>query len=263
MGEQTVTHETDERGVARLTLDRPEVHNAFDDALIERITAALEGLAADPRVRVVVVAARGRSFCAGADLGWMRRTAGYSERENRDEAERLARMLHRLGTLPKPTVACVQGAAYGGGVGLVAACDIAIASEKARFCFSEVRLGLIPAVISPFVAAAIGPRQTRRYFLTGEVLDVEQALELGLVHEVVPDEDLEDRATTLAGELARYGHQTLDAIKRLVTRVAWQPVDDELLADLARRIALQRATPEGREGVNAFLEKRDPVWPRG
>ena len=187
-----------EGGVATLTLNRPEVHNAFDDALIARLTDALSDVGADADVRVVVLAGRGKSFCAGADLAHMKKAAGFSEAENIADAQALARLLMVLGGMPKPTVALVQGPAYGGGVGLVSACDIAIAAERASFALTEVRLGLIPAVISPFVVRAIGESQSRRFMLTGERFSAETALRIGLVHEVVPADGLEARGAEVA-----------------------------------------------------------------
>jgi methylglutaconyl-CoA hydratase len=252
--------EIDKRGVARITLTRAEMHNAFNEALIAELTAALDGVGRDPRVRVVILAAQGRSFSAGADLNWMKAMSGYSRAENVEDARRLARLMRTLNSLPKPTVALVQGSAYGGGVGLVACCDIVIAVEEAKFCLSEVKLGLIPAVISPYVVAAIGEAAARRYFLTAEEFSAWEAQRLGLVHEVV------DR-----GALESHGRQTVDALlegspeaqraaKTLVFDVTGRPVDDDLIEATANRIADLRASDEGREGISAFLEKRKPSW---
>jgi methylglutaconyl-CoA hydratase len=252
--------EVDDRGVATVTLARPELHNAFDDALVADLTGALEALGRDDRVRVVLLAARGKSFSAGADLGWMRRMASYSREENLRDALALARLMRTLDGLPKPTVAVVQGAAYGGGVGLVACCDVALASSRATFCLSEVKLGLIPAVISPYVVAAIGPRAARRYALTAEAFDAAEARRIGLVHEVVEEEALRPAAERIAGALLRNGPGAVAAAKALVTRVALAPLDDALVADTAERIASIRASDEGREGLTAFLEKRAPAW---
>ncbi len=245
---------------ATLWLDRPERHNAFDDRLIRETSAALAGLAEDAAVRAVLLAGKGKSFSAGADLAWMRRMAGYSPEENEADARALADLLHRLATLPKPTIALVQGAAMGGGVGLVAACDIAIAAEDAVFALSEVRLGLIPAVISPYVIAAIGSRAARRYMLTAERFDARQALALGLVSAVVPADKLAAEGARLAAILAQNGPQAMAETKRLLSAVAGRPIDDALRGDTARWIARQRATAEGREGVAAFLERRKPGW---
>jgi methylglutaconyl-CoA hydratase len=245
---------------ATLRLNRPERHNAFDDALIAELTRALGELGADESVRVVLLAGAGKSFSAGADLGWMRRMAAYSPAENEADARALAEMLHRLDSLPKPTIAMVQGAAMGGGVGLVAACDIAIAAEDAVFALSEARLGLTPATISPYVIAAIGRRAARRYFLTAERFDARQALTLGLVSAVLSATELETEGARLAGIISQNGPEALAAAKELIAAVAGRPIDAELRADTARRIARQRAGVEGREGVAAFLEKRKPQW---
>jgi methylglutaconyl-CoA hydratase len=247
-------------GVARITMARPEKHNAFDDVLIGDLTDTFNRVGADSAVRVVVLQAEGKSFSAGADLGWMQRMAGYSEAENLADARALAGMMRVLNELPRPTIARVQGAAYGGGVGLVAACDIALASQAASFCMSEARLGLIPSVISPYVVEAIGARAARRYFQTAERFDAEAAHELGLVHEVVPRERLDHRLDEVIGLLMGNGPAAMAASKDLIRRVSAGPVDDAMVEDTARRIADIRTTPEGREGVRAFLEKREPSW---
>lgn len=249
-------------GVARITLNRPQVHNAFDDALIARLTQELEQIAADAGARVVELRGEGRSFCAGADLNWMKRMADYSHAENLADAKALAKMLDTLHACPKPTIAVVQGPAYGGGVGLAACCDITLAGPRAAFSLSEVRLGLTPATISPFVVAAIGARETRRLSLTGERIDAKEAHRLGLVHELLADEQaLDARTGELSALLAGYGPQTLAEMKSLIAAVADRPIGPELHAETARRIATQRTMPEGREGVAAFLEKRRPAWP--
>jgi len=249
----------DADGQARVTLNRPEVHNAFDDALIARLTETFESLGKRDDVRVVVVAANGKSFSAGADLGWMRRMANYLEAENRADAEQLARLIHVLDSLPKPTVARVQGAAIGGGVGLVAACDVAIASEAASFALSEVRLGLIPAVISPYVIGAIGPRQARRYMLTAERFDAVEAKRIGLVHDTVPAANLDAAVDAVVTALLLGGPEAVRESKALARDVGGSP-DEETRADTAQRIARLRASPEGKEGVSSFLEKRKPRW---
>jgi len=260
MSNDKLLTEIDDLGRATLTLNRPELHNAFDDSLIAGMTEALQKFAADPQVRLVRLAATGKSFSAGADLGWMRRMAGYSREENLADAMALAELLRTLNDLPKPTVALVQGAVFGGGVGLVAACDLVLATPRASFCLSEVKLGLIPATISPYVVAAIGPRAARRYFLTAERFDVENALRMGLVHEIVAAEDLDREADRLTRLLLQNGPRAMAAAKQLVADVAWRPVDEDLLADTAERIAAARASDEGREGLGAFLEKRRPNW---
>lgn len=250
----------DKRGVATVTLNHPEKHNAFDDSLIAALTNALTALGSDDAVRVVVLAAEGKSFSAGADLNWMRRTADFSHADNYRDSLALAELMHTLDTLPQPTIARVQGAAIGGGVGLVACCDIAVAAEKAVFAFSEVRLGLIPAVIGPYAVRAVGERQARRYFVTAERFDAKQAERLGLVHEVVPAAELTRRADELVDTLLANGPQAMRAAKRLARDLSAARIDRVMLEDTARRIADIRASDEGREGVGAFLEKRAPKW---
>lgn len=260
------------RGVATLTLARPERHNAFDDALVAALDAALERLAADDGLRVLVLAARGRNFSAGADLGWMRRMAQYPPERNRADAAAMARMFARLEGFPAPTVAIVQGAAYGGGVGLVAACDIALASHDARFALSEVRLGLVPAVISHYLVAAVGQRACRRLFLTAEVFDAARALQLGLVHEVTTPETLGTARDRVIADLLAGGPRATREAKALLRRLAGGEVGrgadsshessqgERLQAHTAALIAELRASAEGREGLAAFLEKRRPAW---
>lgn len=255
--------EIDAQGVATLTMNRPEVHNAFDDFLIAAMTAALKRLEEDPSVRVVILAASGKSFSAGADLAWMRRMADYSRAENLSDALGLAALMQTLHSLKKPTIARVQGAAYGGGVGLVACCDMAIASERATFCLSEVKLGLIPAVISPYVVAAIGPRAARRYFQSAEVFSAAEACRWGLVHEVVAEEKLAATVAALAATLLHNGPLAMAAAKKLVERVATARLDAALFRDTAERIAEIRASAEGKEGLSSFLEKRQPAWVKG
>lgn len=263
MSEHMLRREIGDDGVARLTLARPERRNAFDDALIAELTDALEDLAGDRGVRAVVLAAEGTSFSAGADLDWMRRVAGYGEAENLDDARRLAALMQTLNGLGKPTLALVQGPAIGGGVGLVACCDIAIAAHEAFFALSEVRLGLVPAVIAPHLAAAIGERALRRYALTGERFSAEEAMRLGLVHQVVPAKKLEDCGRTVLEALATGGPAAQSACKDLIFAVARRPIDSELMDDTARRIARIRVSDEGQEGIAAFLEKRAPRWRGG
>lgn len=255
--------EIDQKGIATVTLNRPEVHNAFDDTLIGRLHEALERIEQDDSARLMVLAANGKSFSAGADLAWMRRMADYTEDENFDDAMGLANMLERLDTLTKPTVANVQGHAFGGGVGLVACCDIAVAAEPAKFCLSEVRLGLMPAIISPFVVRAIGAREARRYFQTAERFDAEEALRIGLVQRVVPPVKLDDAADEIIGNLLQGGPQAQAATKEFIALNDRAPVNKALLRDAAKRIANLRASDEGKEGVSAFLEKRAPTWRPG
>jgi methylglutaconyl-CoA hydratase len=248
------------QGVVWLTLDRPEIHNAFDDRLIGLLTAELAQLGANESMRVVVLTGEGRSFSAGADLNWMRRTASYSEAENLADARALAKLMQTLNELPKPTVARVNGAALGGGTGLVACCDIVVASERAVFGTTEVRLGLIPSVIGPYVLAAIGPRHARRLMLTGERISAAEAAQIGLVHEVAPPEHLDRAVERVVSELLKGGPAALAAAKRLIGDLAGRPIAPDLIDDTAQRIAALRATPEAREGVGAFLEKRTPGW---
>ncbi len=254
------TTTTDPRGVATLTLTNPQRHNAFDDALIASLTDAFAALGRDDHVRVVVLASTGRSFSAGADLGWMARMAAYSEAENVADAAALAGLMRTLDRLGKPTIAAVQGAAYGGGVGLVACCDVAVASEAARFCLSEVKLGLIPAAISPFVINAIGARQARRYFSTAEVFTAARAREIGLVHEVVPAAELDATCAGVVDALLLGAPHAQAEAKSLVFLCEGRAVDDALSAETGRRIAAARASAQGHEGVSAFLERRQPDW---
>lgn len=251
---------TIEGAVARITLNRPEVRNAFDDVLIEELTTTLERIEHAPRPRLVILSATGESFSAGADLNWMRRTAGYSWEENFADAKRLGRLMQTLDQLALPTLARVQGAALGGGVGLIAACDIAVAADTVFFALSEVKLGLIPAVISPYVVRAIGARAARRYFLTGERMTAHEALRLGLLHEVVPSKRLDERVDELARILLGNGPQAVRAAKRLARTPGYGTIDTALIEEMARRTAEQRASPEGQEGAAAFLEKRKPDW---
>jgi methylglutaconyl-CoA hydratase len=258
---ERVRRDIDARGVARLTLDRAEKHNAFDDAVIRELTAHLAALDSDPQVRVVVLTGAGASFSAGADLNWMRAMAGYGERENRADALALADLMGALDRLARPTIARVNGPAFGGGVGLIACCDIVIASSAARFAFTEVRLGLAPAVISPFVIAAIGARQARRLFATGETFDAAHAQAIGLVHEVVAPDALDASVEAVVAQLLQGGPEALRAIKDLVHTVAAEDADD-LRGHTAELIARLRASPEGQEGLGAFLAKRPPGWRR-
>jgi methylglutaconyl-CoA hydratase len=253
----------DPRGVATLTMNRPDRHNAFDDALIAEMTAALDRLGGRSDVRIVVLASTGRSFSAGADLDWMRRMAGYSAEANLADAAALAGMLHTLDRLPKPTIALVQGAAYGGGVGLAACCDTVIAAERATFCLSEVKLGLTPATISPYVINAIGPRWARRYFQSAEVFPASRAQALGLVHEVVPEAALEETKEALVKDLLQGAPGAQADAKDLVFLAEGRKVDAALGQETGRRIAARRASAEGQEGLAAFLGKRAPAWRQG
>ena len=248
-------------GIATITLNRPEVHNAFNADVIERLSDLFDDLSNQDDIRAVFIESTGDSYSAGGDLNWMRQAANFTFEENREDAEALGTMLFRLNTLRHPTIALVQGPAYGGGVGLVASCDIAVAVKSARFALSEVTLGLLPATISPYVVAAMGMKQARRYFLTAERFDAEEARRIGLVNEVVED---------AAGLAAMRDHFTKALLqcapgavadsKALVFDVANRPVDKGLVSMTAKRIAERRATEEGQEGVDAFLNKRKPDW---
>ncbi|MHA7880510.1 MAG: enoyl-CoA hydratase-related protein [Saccharospirillum sp.] len=249
-----------DQGVATLMLSRPEVRNAFNAELIAELTAQVQQLAQAPEVRVLVLRALGEHFSAGADLNWMRSMKDHSQQQNQEDASRLATLMRTLDECPKPLVGIANGAAMGGGVGLLACCDIVLASPSAFFALSEVRLGLTPATISPFVVRAIGARQARRYFQTGERFTAEQAQAMALVHEVVPDVELEARLTALLADLLAGGPQAQQMAKQLVKSVAEQPVSDALMADLAQRIGQQRVGAEGQEGLSAFLEKRKAAW---
>lgn len=248
--------------VFTITLNRPDIHNAFDDKLIAELTQTLHTAAQNPDVRVVVLTGTGKSFSAGADLNWMRRMAAYTEEENYHDAMALGELMVTLNRLPKPTIARVNGAAYGGGVGLIACCDIAIGASEAQFALSEVKLGLIPAVISPYVVAAIGEKQSRRYFLTGERFSAAEAMALGLLNEVVSAEQLDMAVNRVAAVLLEAGPVAQAEAKDLITSVAHRPVTDSLIADTAERIAHVRISPEGQEGLAAFLDKRKPNWTR-
>ena len=260
MADQT-TLQVDDLGVATITIVRPEVHNAFDEHVIEELDRRFISVADDDEVRLVVVAARGRTFCAGADLDWMRRMADYDEEQNIADSRHLGDMLNRLNVMSKPTMCLVQGSAFGGGVGLVAACDIAIAVRSAAFSLTEVKLGLIPAVISPYVIAAVGARQARRYFLTAERFDALEALRIGLVHLIVNDEgEMRAAAERFARMFLDTAPGAVAASKQLIADVQGQEIDAKLIEDTARRIAERRATDEAKEGVAAFFDKRKPNW---
>jgi methylglutaconyl-CoA hydratase len=251
---------TRRNAIGIVALNRPDVHNAFNDVLIAELTAACETLGEDPDVRMVILTGNGPSFCAGADLNWMKKMAGYSRAQNVADAAGLAEMLRALNELPKPTVARVHGNVFGGGVGLVACCDIAIAAAESAFSLSESKLGLIPATISPYVVEAIGARQARRFFLTGERFEAAEAYRLGLLHDIVPFAQLDDRVNETLGPLMLAGPAAQRECKALIRAVAHKPIDDSVIADTVQRIATVRASPEGKEGVGAFLGKRSPSW---
>lgn len=246
--------------VLTITLNRPEVRNAFNDELIAQLAAALSLAGQDPAVRVVVLAAQGSVFCAGADLTWMRRMAGYSREQNVIDAAGLAEMLRLLYECPKPTIAKVQGDAFAGGVGLVAACDMAVCAADARFCLSEVKLGLTAAVISPYVLRAMGQRAAQRYLLTGQVFSAEQAHRAGLVHEVVAASHLDAALFELTQAFALASPDAVSACKKFIQHVADSPIDDSLREQTVQALADGRASSHGREGVQAFLDKRKASW---
>lgn len=246
--------------VATVTLNRPEVRNAFNETTISELAITFDLLGRDDMVRVIVLAANGAAFCAGADLNWMKKMAAYSHAENTADAASLASMLRTIYLCPKPVVAKVQGDCYAGGMGLVAACDVAVAAEEVNFCLSEVKLGLIPATIAPYVIKAMGENAARRYFLTAERFGAHEAHRIGLVHEVAAAGALEAQVGLIVKALLANSPHAVGQAKVLVRDVAGQPVDDALLADTAARIALIRASSEGREGVASFLEKRKPSW---
>ncbi len=261
MSNPQVLLDTDSRGIATLTLNRPDVHNAFDDNVINSLIQHLEAIAEDPAVRVLVLRSEGKNFSAGADLNWMRRMATNSYQENLVDARGLGRLMQCLNDLPKPTIALVQGAAYGGAVGLAACCDLVVATQASQFCLSEVRIGLVPAVISPYVVRAIGERQSRRYFLTAEAFSATQAQAWGLVHELVETvEQLDAAKDTLVTKLLNNSPCALKAAKELIYAVSSKPISADVIEDTASRIADIRVSTEGQEGLSAFLEKRKPNW---
>lgn len=253
---------TQRGAVAEIALNRPQVHNAFDDALIAALTATLQSLERDPAVRAVVLTGSGASFSAGADLHWMRGMAAASEEDNRADSLRLAALMRTLNFLAKPTIARVNGSAYGGGVGLVACCDVAIGSDGAKFSLSEVKLGLVPAVISPYVTAAIGVRQARRLFVSGEVFDAAEALRIGLLHESVAADQLDAAVDRALHFLAKGGPLAQAEAKRLALRIAGMTPESAEREDArnAELIARLRVSAEGQKGLGAFLDKRAPDW---
>ncbi|HSV54080.1 MAG TPA: enoyl-CoA hydratase/isomerase family protein [Burkholderiaceae bacterium] len=246
--------------VATVVLNRPEVRNAFNDEVIAELTQLLRALGTRDDVRCIVLAANGSAFCAGADLNWMRRMADYTRAENLADAGALAEMLRVLYACPKPTIARVQGDAYAGGTGLVAACDIAVSVDTAHYCLSEVKLGLIPATISPYVIRAMGARAAHRYFLTAERFSANEALRIGFVHEVVAADALDAKVAEIAATLVAAGPEALKACKKLVQDVAEREIDTALIAQTVEGIADIRVSTEGREGVQSFLQKRKPNW---
>ena len=257
---QSIIVEVDD-SVGILTLNKPERHNALDEQLVTEMTTGLLALEADSRVRSIVLSSTGKSFCAGADLNWMKRAASYTSQENLRDARNFARLMTTLHELPKPTVARVQGPAYGGGVGLIAACDIAVASYDALFALTEVKLGILPAVVTPYVLAAIGERYCRRYMLSAERFSAAEAYRIGLVHEIVPgEEQLDEAIGEIVDSLLKNGPYAQAECKALIRDITGQPIDDSTVEETAQRITRVRSSPEGKEGLDAFLENRNPNW---
>jgi len=246
--------------VARVYLNRPDVRNAFNEGVIAELTQTFAGLGADASLRCIVLGGHGKAFCAGADLNWMRAMAGYSWDENRADAQALADMLWTIYSCPVPVVGRIHGDCYAGGLGLAAVCDVLVAAEGVNFCLSEAKLGLLPATIGPYVVRAMGEQAARRWFITAERFDAAQARAMGFVHEVCASETLDAKVDELVATLVANGPMAVRACKQLVQDVGGRPIDAELRADTARRIADIRASAEGREGIQSFLGKRAPSW---
>ena len=257
---EKVLFAVNDRGIATVTLHCPEKHNAFDDLMIASLASIFSKIAKSEDIRVVILQANGKSFSAGADLAWMKRMADYSYEDNLTDANKLAEMLSLLNFLPQPTIAKIQGSAFGGAVGLASCCDIVIASNKANFCLSEVKLGLIPATISPHVINAIGVKASRRYFQTAERFDAETARQLGLVDEVTEPSHLDDSVDAMVNVLLSNGPEAMKQAKQLIFDVAYQVIDSNLLTETSKRIARIRVSDEGQEGLKSFFEKRSPQW---
>jgi methylglutaconyl-CoA hydratase len=262
LAEPIILTELDARGVASVTLNRVEVHNAYNGELIDTLSAALQELAADAHVRVLVLRANGKHFQAGADINWLKSTAAFDQAQNLDFSKRTVDAIRTLDAFPCPSIALVHGACYGGGVGMVAACDIALASENAVFALTEVRIGVLPAPIAPQLAAAIGPRAFRRYGLSGERFDAAEARRIGIVHEVCSDGALDEAAAPILEALLLGGPRALAASKQLIAEIAGTETDDALAERLTSLAAETRVSEEAREGLSAFLEKRQPAWYR-
>ena len=255
-----VISEIDSRGVARVTINNPQKHNAFDDQIIAQLTEAFTAIVGNPDVRVMVLGSVGKSFSAGADLGWMQRMADYSYKENLRDSHALAEMLKTLNSMPQPTIARIQGAAFGGAVGLVSCCDIAIAAQTASFSLSEVKIGLIPATISPYVIAAIGERASRRYFTTAERFNAHTAQQLGLVSETTEIDSLDAKVEEIVSALLANSPAAIKSAKQLIFNISGKPIDQALIDQTCEIIAAIRVSDEGQEGLNAFLQKRPPKW---
>lgn len=247
---------TDERGICTLTLNRPESHNALNGELISALINALDECNRNEKIRIVIITGAGASFSSGADLAWMRASINHDELTNRNDARQLAILLRTLYELQKPTIARVNGVSYGGGLGIIACCDIAIATRSAQFAFTEVRVGLVPAVISPYILMSIGPRHARRLFLTAEQFNSSEALNLQLLHQAVADEELDESIEKIVRQLLKGGPEAIKACKKLIPRLSNDDVDDELVT----LIAALRRSAEGQEGLTAFLDKRKPNW---
>ncbi len=260
MNEEKVVLDIDEGGIATVTLNNPQKNNAFDDTIIEDLTRVFKQIESNKNVRVMILTATGKNFCAGGDLSWMKRMADYTREENLDDARLLAAMLKTLNYLSVPTIAKVQGVAFGGGVGLVSCCDMAVAATDASFCLSEVKIGLIPATISPYVISAMGQRAARRYFTTAERFNAQTALHLGLVSEVTDKESIDDEVNKLVNALQGNSPAAIRAAKQLVFQVASRDINDQLIDFTSEKIADIRLSAEGQEGLTAFLEKRKPAW---
>jgi methylglutaconyl-CoA hydratase len=251
-----------EHDVAYISLNRPALNNALNEELIDALCTAFETLAADRSISAVVLSGRGKSFCSGADINWMRKAADYNRDENIADLMPLGRMLRALDRMPQTTIARVHGPIYGGGIGLVAACDVAIGSVDATFCLSEIKLGIVPGMIAPYVLRAMGERMARRYFQTAEVFDAREAMNVGLLHEVIATDDLDARVDRLLEQL-RSAAPGARAIAKTVARdIGGRSIDDALMTEIATLIADLRASPEAREGLAAFLEKRKASWNR-
>lgn len=258
--ENAVTYRINDDNIAVITLNRAEKHNAFNDEMIKELEHLFKKAGSDHTVRAVVLQAEGKSFSAGADLNWMKKMASYTEEQNHNDAMALATMLHTLHTLPKPTIAKVQGAAFGGAIGLIACCDIAIGSKLSKFCLSEVKIGLIPATISPYVIEAMGTRICRRYFQTAEVFSARRARRLGLLSEVVNEDELDSTVDDIIEKILKNGPQAVSQSKALVQWVSHKTIDAQMLDETSKLIAKVRTSEEGQEGLSAFLEKRSAAW---
>jgi methylglutaconyl-CoA hydratase len=255
-----VITQIDSRGIARVILNNPDKHNAFDDQMIIQLTEAFEAVATNSDVRIMLLQSEGKSFSAGADLGWMKRMARYSYQQNLSDTHALAAMLKALHQMPIPTIARVQGAAFGGALGLISCCDIAVASSKASFALSEVKIGLVPSTISPYVIAAIGERHAKRYFMTAERFDANTALQISLVHEAVEERFLDDKVEQLITMILSNGPEAVVAAKQLVFAISGKAIDSTLIEHTCEVIAGIRVSAQGQEGLNAFLDKRKPHW---